>query len=84
MVSNNFICLDKIGGKYVHHCNVRYENKNSNLTENAIITAQVVILFLVNTICNWKFSIGAIHVLLSIRQPLNKYLRDPNSKELIP
>ena len=44
--------LYKIGGKYVHHCNVRYENKNSNLAENAIITAQVVILFLVNTICN--------------------------------
>ena len=76
--------LDKIGGKYVHHFNVRYENKNSNLAKKAIITAQVVILFLVNTICNWVFSIGAIHVLLSIRQPWNKYLRDSNCKELIP
>ena len=44
--------LDEIGGKDVHHCNVRYENKNSSLAENAIITTQVVILFLVNIICN--------------------------------
>ena len=57
--------LDKIGGRDVHHCNARGENKNSYFAENATITVQVVNLFLVNTICNCKFNIDAIHVLLS-------------------
>ena len=34
-------------------------------TENVTMTVQVVLLFLVNKICNDKFSIDAIHVLLS-------------------
>ena len=40
-------------------CKVR-KWKKKYFAENSIITAQIVILCLVNTICNWKFNIDAL------------------------
>ena len=44
---------------------MRDKKKPSYFAENATITVQVVNLFLVNTICNYKINIDGIHVFLS-------------------